>query len=220
MESIYRYRFQGTIFDDREGYLSSSDTGASFHYNLPGNYGDIHGGVYNGETYTRPEVERSEGFHGPRHVPAARMSPTLRGLRLTGFYDDDAYVKDAERSRGILAATFEHPYVNAAFDYLTPSDQTRASTAEVDGQRLVGLGHPEDAGQHRLGRARALRSPGAEQDARRAAATGPSSASPTGSRTRALSRPRCCSTSRTWTTTTSPARPDERRYAVHALVNF
>ena len=54
MESVYRYRFQGTIFEDREGFLSSSDVGASFHYNLPGNYGDVHGGVYNGETYARP----------------------------------------------------------------------------------------------------------------------------------------------------------------------
>src|SRR3954453_5977012 len=48
MEGVYRYRFQGTIFEDREGDLSSSDVGASLHYNLPANYGDIHGGVYNG----------------------------------------------------------------------------------------------------------------------------------------------------------------------------
>ena len=61
-ESIYRYRFQGTIFADREGYLSSSDVGASFHYNLPGNYGDVHAGVYNGETYSKPEVNDQKGF--------------------------------------------------------------------------------------------------------------------------------------------------------------
>src|SRR3981081_1404018 len=56
MEGVYRYRFQGTIFEEREGFLSSSDIGASFHYNLPGNYGDVHAGVYNGETYSKPEV--------------------------------------------------------------------------------------------------------------------------------------------------------------------
>jgi hypothetical protein len=31
-ESVYRYRFQGTIFSEREGYLSSSDIGAAFRY--------------------------------------------------------------------------------------------------------------------------------------------------------------------------------------------
>jgi hypothetical protein len=54
MEGIYRYRFQGTIFEEREGFLSSSDVGASFHYNFANNYGDLHAGVYNGETYTAP----------------------------------------------------------------------------------------------------------------------------------------------------------------------
>src|SRR5262245_53199152 len=34
MEGIYRYRFQGTIFEERDGFLSSSDIGASFHYNF------------------------------------------------------------------------------------------------------------------------------------------------------------------------------------------
>src|SRR5215208_1590033 len=38
MEGIYRYRFQGTVFSEREGFLSSSDAGASFHTNLASNY--------------------------------------------------------------------------------------------------------------------------------------------------------------------------------------
>ena len=42
MEQVYRYRFQGTVFEEREGFLSSSDVGASFHYSLPGNYGELH----------------------------------------------------------------------------------------------------------------------------------------------------------------------------------
>jgi hypothetical protein len=37
-EGIYRYRFQGTIFMEREGYLSSSDAGASFHTAFQNNY--------------------------------------------------------------------------------------------------------------------------------------------------------------------------------------
>ena len=47
-EGIYRYRFQGTMFAEREGYFASADAGASFHYSLPANYGDIHVGIFNG----------------------------------------------------------------------------------------------------------------------------------------------------------------------------
>src|SRR5580765_6188314 len=51
-EGIYRYRFQGQIFVEREGFLTSSDFGFAAHYNLPSNYGDLHVGVYNGEGYS------------------------------------------------------------------------------------------------------------------------------------------------------------------------
>ena len=61
-EGIYRYRFQGQVFSERRGYLSSSDAGASFHYNLPSNYGEVHVGVYNGENYNHPEANGHEAF--------------------------------------------------------------------------------------------------------------------------------------------------------------
>lgn len=131
-EGVYRYRFQGTIFADREGFLSSSDLGASFRYNLPGNFGDVHGGLYNGETYSRPEANDQKGFMVRGTVRPLRNHPTLRGVRVTGFYDHDAYVRDAERRRGIVAVTFEHQYVNAAFSYLAATDQTRSMAQEVD----------------------------------------------------------------------------------------
>ena len=126
--------FQGTIFEDREGYLSSSDFGGSFHYNFKGNYGDLHAGVYNGDAYNRAEPNDQKGFMVRGTVRPLRAHPVLRGMRVTGFYDHDAYVKDAERRRGIFAVTFEHPHVNAAFDYLWTTDQTRAANAKVDGQ--------------------------------------------------------------------------------------
>src|SRR4026208_430370 len=110
METVYRYRFQGTIFEDREGFLSSSDVGAAFHYNFAGNYGDVHTGFYNGETYTKPEANDQKGFMIRATVRPMPMHAVLRGLRLTGFYDNDAYVKNAERTRGIVAVTFEHKY--------------------------------------------------------------------------------------------------------------
>jgi hypothetical protein len=132
MEGVYRYRFQGNIFEDREGFLSSSDVGVSFHTNLAGNYGDVHAGFYNGETYAKPEVNNEKAFMVRGTVRPVRMHPVLRGLRLTGFYDHDAYVKKGARRRAIGALTFEHKYLNAAFDYFAGTDQTSVTKPPVD----------------------------------------------------------------------------------------
>ncbi len=133
-EGIYRYRFQGTIFAEREGFLSSSDAGASFHYNLPGNYGDFHAGVYNGETYAKPEVNNEKGwmFRGTVRPLGRASQPALRGLRVTGFIDHDMYLKSAPRRRGIVAITYEHPYLNASFEYLTVKNQPLPTATAVN----------------------------------------------------------------------------------------
>ena len=132
-EDLYRYRFQGPIFVDREGFLSSSDAGAAVHYNLPSNYGDIHVGLYNGESYRRLEANDQKALQVRGTVrPFAKGIPALSGFRLTGFYHGDHYTQDAERTRAIGSVTFEHKYLNAAFDYLNASDQTSRAAAVVD----------------------------------------------------------------------------------------
>ena len=135
METTWRYRFQGTIFEDREGFLSSSDFGASFHYNFGKNYGDVHTGFYNGDNYNRADPNDQKGFMTRATLrPLPQGPPAIRGLRITGFYDNDAYVKNAERTRGIFALTFEHLYCNASFDYLWASDQSRAASPKLDSE--------------------------------------------------------------------------------------
>ena len=133
METVYRYRFQGTIFEDREGYLSSSDVGATFRYNFGQNYGEVLGGFYNGENYNRAETNDQKAFMVRGTVrPLPMGSPAIRGLRVTGFWDHDAYVKNAERLRHVFAVTYQHPYVNGAFDYLWAEDQPRATSPTLD----------------------------------------------------------------------------------------
>jgi hypothetical protein len=135
METTWRYRFQGTIFEDREGFLSSSDFGATFHYNFGKNYGDVHTGFYNGDNYNRVDPNDQKGFMTRATLrPLPQGPPAIRGLRITGFYDNDAYVKNADRTRGIFAVTFEHLYVNSSFDYLWASDQTRAASPKLDSE--------------------------------------------------------------------------------------
>jgi hypothetical protein len=130
-EGIYRYRFQGTVFSEREaaaaggGYLTSSDAGASFHYNFPSNFGDVHVGYYNGDKYNVAEANDQKAWQVRATVrPFATGSPALRVLRAHVFYDGDAYIKDGERRRFIASATYEHPNVIASFEYLDTTDQT------------------------------------------------------------------------------------------------
>src|SRR5262249_8641177 len=117
-EGIYRYRFQGTMFVEREGYFASADARGSFHYQIPHNYGDIHVGVFNGENYNRVEANDQKAIMIRGTVrPFAEGDPVLRGIRASVFYDGDHYIKNAERKRFIAALNFEHQYVNAGFEY-------------------------------------------------------------------------------------------------------
>ena len=131
-EGIYRYRFQGTMFVERTGYFASADAGASFHFNFPSNYGDVHVGVFNGENYNKVEVNDQKAIMVRATVrPFAAQAPILRGLRATIFYDGDNYIMNAERTRTIEQITFEHQYVVAGFEYLSAKDQILSTAASV-----------------------------------------------------------------------------------------
>jgi hypothetical protein len=133
-ESVYRYRFQGPIFPDREGYLSSSDAGLAFHTNFKNNYGDVHAGVYNGETYSRFETNDRKAFQIRGTLRPLPMAPRLRGLRVSAFYDADAPVKDGKRNRFVADASFEHTLVNAGFMYLAARDRALPTARDVKGR--------------------------------------------------------------------------------------
>jgi hypothetical protein len=134
-EGIYRYRFQGTMFVEREGYFASADGGASFHYNLPDDRGDLHVGIYNGENYNKAEVNNEKAFMIRGTVrPFASDAGALRGVRAAVFYDADAYVRNGPRRRFIGSVSFEHPRLNAAFEYLATTDQVSSTARRVDGR--------------------------------------------------------------------------------------
>jgi hypothetical protein len=222
METVYRYRFQGTIFEDREGFLSSSDVGASFHYNFVQSYGDVHAGFYNGENYNRAEVNDQKGFliRGTlRPLPGG--APALRGLRMTGFFDKDAYVKDAERQRSIVAVTYEHARVNASFDYLWASDQTRAINPTLDSSGFSVWVTPRTA----KGWEGLLRFDHLEREQTTATVKGKTDRTIAGvsywfPRQGNVSSALLVDYEQVNYDDYAPVRSDERRWAVHMLVNF
>lgn len=133
-ENIYRYRFQGTMFVEREGYFASADAGASFHYDLPKKYGDLHVGYFNGENYNKSEVNDQKGIMIRTSFRPLPNTSVLKGLRVSIFYDGDNYVRNAERKRLIGQMTFEHPWVNAGVEYLNTNDQISITKLDVHGQ--------------------------------------------------------------------------------------
>jgi hypothetical protein len=132
-EGIYRYRWQGTIFVEREGYLTSSDAGASFHYNFAGNYGDLHVGYYNGDGYSRSETNDQKAVQLRATVRPLPLGGIWKGLRATLFVDEDHYVANAKRQRLVEQVTFESTHINAGFDHINAKDQTSKTKSELEG---------------------------------------------------------------------------------------
>ena len=131
VENVYRYRFQGSVFVDREGYLPSSDYGVSFRTQVPRGFGEIVTGIYNGDGFSNadPNDQKALQVRGTYHpFPNAN---TARGIRVTAFYDADHYASDAERRRFTAMASFEHRNLNAALEYLDATDQETRSAAAV-----------------------------------------------------------------------------------------
>jgi hypothetical protein len=130
-EGIYRYRFQGTIFPERAGFMSSADAGFSGHWNFPNNYGDVHAGFYNGENYNKAETNNQKGFEIRGTLRPMPLGGIWKGLRLTGFAIQDHYVNDAKRERHLGQISYEHPLVNAAIEFLQAKDQTLTTARAI-----------------------------------------------------------------------------------------
>lgn len=223
IDSVYRYRFQGPTFEDREGLLSSSDLGASFRYVFGGNYGDVHGGFYNGENYNRPEANDQKAFMVRATARPLPDHTRLRGLRVTGFYNHDAYVKDARKRRAIGALTYEHPNLNAGATYVSTTDQVRAGRPELDGHGFSLFATPKTAKGYgwegllrydRLVQEQATSVPDAERSRTIAGVAYwfPARGS--------VSAAVLFDVEHVDNENHAPVRPDERRWTLHTLINF
>ena len=218
-EPVYRYRFQGTIFEEREGFMLSADVGATFRYNLPRDFGDIQTGFYNGEGYSFAEVNDQKAFMIRGTIRPVPGHAVFRGLRATGFFNKDAYVKNADRQRAIGALTFEHRYVNAGFHVLSTKDQPSATARAADGRGWSLFVTPRP-GKGLEGLVRIDRfEPDQDVSARvrKRTIAGVAYWFPTqGGVTTAL----MLDVDRATFDGFAPARPNERRIALHALLNF
>jgi hypothetical protein len=103
--------------------MSSADLGITFRTTFPNNYGDVHVGFYNGEGYSKPEVNNKKAFMARVGFKPLPRHKVLKTWRLQGFFTRDNYMENAPRNRSVFNTTFEHPYINVGFDYIATSDK-------------------------------------------------------------------------------------------------
>jgi hypothetical protein len=133
-ESINRYRVQGTMFAEREGLIpGSSDFGASYFAQLPGGYGEFHAGVYNGEGYAQPEVDKDKSVQGRLTVrPLPNGGAVAKAFRVSGFYNAGRYAADRPRRLGIVMGSFEHPHLVATIEGLKATENPGPVVRDID----------------------------------------------------------------------------------------
>jgi hypothetical protein len=219
-DNVYRYRFQGPTVTDREGFEPSSDFGASFRTPLPDDYGEVVVGLYNGDGYARADPNGQKALRIRATVRPFPKPGIWRGLRLTGYTTQDHYVKDGERHRYVGTATFEHDVINAAIVVLTAKDQTSIRAAEVDSDGLSVWATPKFTrgieGLVRYDRVTATAAPVDTRKERVIAGVAYWPPMKGSSVTTAF----LLDVEQVTYTDFAPARPTEKRVAVHMLVNF
>jgi hypothetical protein len=131
-EAVYRYRFQGTVFVERDFNVASSDAGATFHTSIPRNYGDMHVGVYNGEGYSKADTnnEKALQFRGTvRPLPTGNQ--WVKGLRVGIYAIDDHYVPNGPKDTLDGYAWYEHRRFNAGFEYVQAKNEQFPASSPV-----------------------------------------------------------------------------------------
>jgi len=132
-EGIDRYRVQGTMFSEREALIpGSSDFGASYFTPLPGEYGEVHGGVYNGEGFGQPEANKYKSVQVRGTVRPLPHGGAIRGLRVSGFYNAGWYAADRPRRLGIVMGSFEHKHVVGTLQALKATERPTPLRVNVD----------------------------------------------------------------------------------------
>lgn len=91
-EGLWGYRVQGTVFTDRQGYLSSTDLGVAAGGSFTKSYGSWQVHLVNGETWTGREKGKHKDVHGRLSLyPLAGAAGVGRYLLVAGAATVGAY---------------------------------------------------------------------------------------------------------------------------------
>ena len=120
-EDLWGYRVLSVIAAEAYG-MSSSDFGWSAIVK-GGSFLEVHAGVYNGELYTKPELNKYKDFEG-RITLSPLPCGKDPGLRITGFYQYGFKATDLERVRAAGVVSWQDRFVTIGAEYLSAQDGT------------------------------------------------------------------------------------------------
>jgi len=124
-EALWDYRMQGTMALERfrgpsgSGYLSSSDLGAGVDGKFKLDLVNFQVGVYDGETYNKPEGDEHKDLEGRLSVRVLESDDHSRvgGLRITGYGAVGKPTGGGKRNRYIGMLSYRSKLVTLAGEY-------------------------------------------------------------------------------------------------------
>ena len=131
-EDLWEHRIQGSVPADRLGYMKTSDLGIS----ASGAWGEgeklqVTAGVYNGESWSKGEVDSGKDFMARATVRLVSSSDgsDLGGLRLTGYGQVGSPGGGGVRQRALGMLSYRTPQFTLATQYLVTRDRLDAGSS-------------------------------------------------------------------------------------------
>jgi hypothetical protein len=134
-EDLWGYRMQGTIAVDRNKFLSSSDFGVSADTRLMDGALDLNVGIYNGETYSKPEGDQRKDLmvRASYRLAETDDNGALGGIRVSGYAGIGKPTGGGERNRFLGMLSYQSKALTLAAEYGMMTDSSTATpTAEVE----------------------------------------------------------------------------------------
>lgn len=130
-EALWDYRMQGTMALERfrspaaSGYLSSSDLGAGIDGKIKLDQVNFQIGVYDGETYNKPEGDEHKDVEGRLSVRVLESDDHSRvgGLRITGYGAVGKPTGGGSRNRYIGMASYKSTLFTLAAEFARVRDR-------------------------------------------------------------------------------------------------
>lgn len=120
-EGKYGRRYQGTIFVDREGYITSTDLGIGIKGSFFDKFVEYHLALVNSEGWTQPEANKYKSFDG-RITLNPFKDGFLKGLGIHTSWEIGNYDQSENRLRLIGGLTYEYGPLNIGGHYFWAKD--------------------------------------------------------------------------------------------------
>jgi hypothetical protein len=130
-EALYEYRFQGTIAQERAGYLSSSDFGAGIDGTFGYNKFDFQATALDGTNYNNTPDQRGKvlELRASYKILNTDLGGRAGGLRLTGFVRAGQPVGGGHTRRFLGELSYKSKAITVAASYMKTSDSVYTAAA-------------------------------------------------------------------------------------------